>query len=58
MPKNKKGKTTDLDPKSKGKKVKGGIQVSDTVFDRLSPNDSRNLKKATKDVTLGTVKPS
>jgi len=55
----KKGKKTrDLDPKSRAKKVKGGIQVSDAVFDQLSPSDSKNLKKATSDLTRGVVKPS
>lgn len=54
----KKGKKAkDLDPKSGAKKVKGGVQISDMVFDQLSPNDSKNLKRATKDLTQGTVKP-
>jgi hypothetical protein len=47
----------DLDPKSRAKKVKGGINVASTVFDQLNPSDSKNLKRATHDLTLGKVNP-
>jgi hypothetical protein len=50
-------KTKDLDPKAKAKTVKGGINVTDTVFDQLKPSDSQNLKRATKDLTQGKVNP-
>ena len=57
-------KAKDLSPKSGAKKVKGGVQVSDMVnsaagdaLNELGPNDRRNLKKATKDLTMGVVKP-
>jgi hypothetical protein len=56
MAKPKKGKK-DLDPKARAKNVKGGIQVSDTVFNELSPNDRQNLKKATSDLTQGKINP-
>jgi len=56
MTKPKKAKK-DLDPKGRAKNVKGGIQVSDTVFGALSKNDSSNLKRATKDLTQGKVNP-
>jgi hypothetical protein len=51
------GARKDLDPKVDGKKVKGGVQISDMVFNQLSPSDSQNLKKATRDLTLGVVNP-